>query len=169
MQDLLQPSTARHRHRQPTSTLTAINRWENEGGAQPGGHAQLTILIDVTVRVIQPAMLRDTSLIRAAALDARQDDIMAAESSDGRAPTHTVRRFEWLMFALGATLALSGLIIWAAIAGIHGGTVIAAVAYTVLMLVGASPVLIAGLMRGKEQRAARAKAKGERHVVRVKW
>ena len=56
---------------------------------------------------------------------------------------------------MGAILAVAGIAAWIAVQGVSAGVVLAGVA---LLLAGAAPVMAAGVMRGREERAARKDA-----------
>ncbi|HMN39677.1 MAG TPA: hypothetical protein PKE29_02455 [Phycisphaerales bacterium] len=134
--------------REPPSTLVSTGRWENEGGARPDA---------ASVAGMAPGLASDAS-----ALDSRQDAVMAVISSDGRPPTHRQRTFDWRMLAIGAGLVIVGFSVWIAVKGVSVFAVVTGMSIGVLLLVGASPVLAAGVLRGKEERAARTIVRLER-------
>jgi hypothetical protein len=130
-----------------------VGQWENEGGAR---------LVPVPATLIAPAVVMDSLVVHA-----RQDEVMAVTSTDGRPPTHRRRVFEWRMFALGAGLIIVGCSIWVAVRGVSFFAVVAGLTMGVLLLVGASPVLGAGMLRGKEERAARQAVRLDRQGRRA--
>jgi hypothetical protein len=77
-------------------------------------------------------------------LDARQDQLMTNTSSDGRPPPRWLRLTEWRWSAVAAILILAGITTWVAFNGVALATALATLAFAVLLLVGASPVLAAG-------------------------
>ncbi len=87
-------------------------------------------------------------------LDQSQEDVMAARSSDGRPPPSKLMRKEWRWFGIGGVLVFFALMTWMVVSRASTGSVVAGVAYVVLLLAAASPVLGAGLLRGGEERAA---------------
>lgn len=87
---------------------------------------------------------------------------MTMISTDGRPPSRWQRMSEWRWLGMGAILLVAGVATWMAIKGVSWGAVGVGAALGVLLLVSASPVLGAGLMRGKEERDARKIARSER-------
>lgn len=87
---------------------------------------------------------------------------MTLASSDGRPPTKPQRMLEWRWFGVGAAVIIAGIATWIVIAGVNWGAIVVGLTLGVLLLVGASPVLAAGLLRGREERAARTTARLER-------
>ena len=146
--------------RTPRAELSAAGRWENEGGARPNPAPATTVVVSSPAE--QPAPTAAASI----ALDARQDKIMEIVSSDGRPPSHPRRVLEWRWVGLGAVVLTVGIVAWMLIAGVSLGAIGASLAIGVLLLVGASPVLAAGLLRGKEERTARRIARRERRQSR---
>lgn len=128
----------------------SVGRWENEGGAGRRGARPLW-------RRVFPRL----------SLDDRQDQLMGAASSEGRPPAKWLRAVEWRWFGLGAVIVVVAFGAWVVLAEVSAGTVVPAVGYAMLMLCAASPVLVAGLMRGGEERAARRVAVAERATVRT--
>ncbi len=146
--------------RAPTAEVIALGRWENEGGANPP--LALASLIVASSEPQQGTLSPAVS----AALDARQDRIMKIVSTDGRPPSAAQRMLEWRWVGLGAVLVSIALAAWLIFGRVTLSGVGAGLAIGVLMLVGASPVLAAGLLRGKEERAARRIARMERRQGR---
>lgn len=99
--------------------------------------------------------------VREETTDEAQDEVMAATSEDGRPPSHGLRRREWGWFAVVASLAAVSLGAWALVSRMEWSTMWAALALGVGFLVLASPVIIAGRMRAREQRAAHETATHE--------
>ncbi len=93
-------------------------------------------------------------------LDKRQQEVMARLSTDGRPPGHWLRTVEWRWLAILAGVLVVGVAAWSVWA-LNTWTILAGLALVVLMLVAASPVWGAGLLRGQEERIARKKAKAE--------
>lgn len=137
--------------------LAAAGRWENEGGARPETSPVTTPLASSGAHVETPTHGTGS------ALDARQDELMTIASSDGRPPPRRLRMIEWRWFGVGAVLVIAGLATWIVIKGVSLGAVVAGLALGVLLLVAASPVWGAALLRGREERAARKTAQIERH------
>ena len=96
------------------------------------------------------------------ALDDRQEVLMTKVSTDGRPPTRAHRLLDWRIASAVAGIFMIGVVIWLAIRGVSLGTVMAGAAFAAILLVGALPVVGAGLMRGREERAARRVAIAER-------
>ena len=98
----------------------------------------------------------------AIAVDARQDELMAVESVEGRPPSHWLRRVEWRWMTIGLPVLVLGAVIWALIRGVSAGTVVGfGIAVALLMLVGGWPVWTAGLLRMEEETTARDEAIAE--------
>jgi hypothetical protein len=148
-----EPGMARRTSR---ADLSARGRWENEGGARPETSPATTAVVAARVDVEPPA---ESASI---ALDTRQDELMTLASSDGRPPTRPQRVLEWQWVGLGAILIIAVIATWIVIKGVSWTAVGVGLALGVLLLVGASPVLAAGLLRGQEERAARKSARLER-------
>jgi amino acid transporter len=89
---------------------------------------------------------------------------MTVTSADGRPPSRWQRLAEWRWLGIGAALILAAIVTWIAIRGVSAVSVAAGIGLIVLLLVGASPVLGAGLLRGTEERAARRNARLERRA-----
>lgn len=136
------------------SRSDAAARWENEGGATVSAPAAPPVVGH------QPGW--DLSTPRQnVALDARQDDLMAIASPDGHPPTHRLRRLEWWWLAIGvAVVGVIGLG-WAALRGVDSATVIGGSGLLFVLLAAASPVWGAALLRGREERLARRRARAE--------
>jgi hypothetical protein len=124
-----------------------VGRWENEGGAGRRGRPLW--------RRVFPRL----------SLDDRQDQLMGAASSEGSPPAKWLRVVEWRWFGIGAAAVVVAFGGWVVLAEVGAGTIVPAVGYAMLMLCAASPVLVAGLMRGGEERAARRVAVAERATV----
>lgn len=136
--------------------LTARGRWENEGGAGP------EVPVAETAVAVVPAEQEVPAAAVPSAVDVRQDKIMTLTSSDGRPPSRWQRMTGWRWLGVGAILLVAGVATWMAVKGVSLGAVAVGAALGVLLLVSASPVLWAGLMRGQEQRTARKIARSER-------
>jgi hypothetical protein len=93
-------------------------------------------------------------------LDAKQDELMIATSSDGRPPSHGNRRVGWRRLGGGVAIALPCIVAWAMLTRQSAALIFAPLALLVVVcfLLAANPVLWAGVMRGKEERAARRAA-----------
>ncbi len=113
---------------------------------------------------LAPVRVQDTSVAErtSAAQDKCQEEVMAITSTDGRPPPTRQRKLEWRWFGVGALVVIAGIICWIVFNGISLAVVITAIVLAVLLLASASPVLAAGLLRGKEQRTARRIVRGER-------
>jgi hypothetical protein len=117
-----------------------VDRWETDGGALLARGALRRPIVELSL---------------AEATDLRQDAIMTASSVDGRPPNHSHRRIEWRLIAAACVLVAGGVGVTLALGGVTPGVAGFGVVYAVLLLlVGAGPVLAAGLLRGREQRAA---------------
>ena len=103
------------------------------------------------VRVEEPARAPTTS----SALDARQDNVMAVVSIDGRPPSRPQRILEWRWVGIGGGLLIAAIAGWMLIKGVSLIAAVAGLAIGVLLLVGAIPVLAAAHLRVREERAAR--------------
>ncbi len=92
-------------------------------------------------------------------LDARQVEVMAETSVDGRPPDRESRRSGWRWFLLVAPLVLIALVAGVAWGvgpkAFNGRNVLMAIGVIALMAAAAAPVWGAGLLRGQEERAAR--------------
>lgn len=106
---------------------------------------------------LAPVRVEETPLPEGASTtqDNRQDTVMAILSTDGRPPSVRQRLSEWRWFGIGAIVILAGIVCWIVIQGVSLGVVVVALVLGVLLLVSATPVLAAGLLRGKEERVAR--------------
>lgn len=118
----------------------------------PGGIATLPAPAD------EPPLTPNQS----AALDTRQDTLMTDNSADGRPPARRVRRFGWTFLAIAAASIILAAVAWAITHKISTG---AAVGFSVLVVsmivLGAAPVLGAGLLRGREGRTANKQARAQ--------
>lgn len=90
------------------------------------------------------------------------DEIMAAESPDGRPPARHDRLLAWRTAAVvGPALAVL-LVLWLFVQGTHGHDILwLCVAFLLVAPLSAWPVLAAGMWRGKEERAALREAHAE--------
>jgi hypothetical protein len=98
------------------------------------------------------------------AVDARQDELMTVESSDGRPPPKRLRMAEWSWFVIGAVVIVVATTIWIVARGISLEAVLAGIV-GVAIVVGVNPAVWAGLKRGREERAARKQAQVEQKVL----
>ncbi len=87
---------------------------------------------------------------------------MTKDSADGRPPTHGTRLFGWKLLAIiFGSIAIAG-VVWAVTQRTGIGVIVGFVALVVAMIVlGAAPVLGAGLLRGKEERTANKQARNQ--------
>lgn len=96
------------------------------------------------------------------AVDARQDELMAIESSEGRPPSHGQRMsgWKWLAILIPVLVVGSG-----AVAMVNGATASDLLKYGIvfalLLLIGGLPRWAASLSRGKEEATARREAVAE--------
>ncbi len=91
-------------------------------------------------------------------VDAREEELMGAESPDGIPPDHWLRRTEWKWFRYMMLALAVGAVVWIAAVGVSGETVLMAAALLVIMVFAAAPVWGSAILRAQEGRAARAKA-----------
>jgi hypothetical protein len=98
------------------------------------------------------------------AIDARQDQIMTVESSDGRPPPKRLRIAEWSWFVVGTVVIVVATTIWIVARGVSLEAILAGVV-GVAIVVGVNPAVWAGLKRGREERAARTQAQIEHKVI----
>jgi hypothetical protein len=92
-------------------------------------------------------------------VDDLQDELMAGRSPDGRPPRHDLRIAEWKWLFLGIGTILVAALMWAVMSGMATVWIVIFAITLVLMLgIGISPVLYAGLLRGGEEREARKTA-----------
>lgn len=140
--------------------LAAKGRWENEGGAS----VPVPAAVATTTVAAEAIHAQATSN----ALDARQVELMTMTSSDGRPPARWQRVLEWRWFGVGTMVLIFSTAIWMVITGVSGGAIAAGVAFGVLLLVGAIPVLGAGVLRGQEERSAHKRARTERQESRAR-
>lgn len=136
------------------------SRWEDEGGAGPRGAS------DRVPEVPKPVAPVAASDAVTKALDARQDELMTKASTDGRPPTHSTRMREWRWLAVGAVILVLGAGAFVLITGADRHSVVAGVIAAGVMLAAAAPVLAPGVLRGREERAAKRAADKERIEVR---
>lgn len=132
----------------------------NEGTHMPQGaplHASSALTALEAGRVTEKRPQDATSK----ALDDRGDELMSLASSEGRPPTRWLRMMEWRWFGIGMLLITAITVTWLAIQGVSLGTVAAGLVFALVLLAAASPVLGAGLLRGREERAARKAARVE--------
>ncbi len=130
-------------------------RWENEGGATPADRS------DQPLQALPPIDVPAPTQAAAVELDELQDEIMTAGSSDGRPPTHKQRSIEWRWLGIGAIVVVVVAVVLVAIKGVGVGAIVLGILLGGLLLAAGSPVWIAGLMRGREERAARRVARHE--------
>lgn len=98
----------------------------------------------------------------AAAVDARQDEIMGSESAEGRPPTHAQRMSGWRWFAILIPTILIGAGVIALMRGVSMmGVAQFGVVFALLLLIGGLPRWAASMSRGKEEAAARREAFAE--------
>ena len=107
---------------------------------------------------LQTGQSETSPLPHESTLAERQDDVMATISDDGRPPAKGTRRREWTWFVGLALVAAVIMVIWGIAAGVQLATAWAAIALGVGFLVFASPVIIVGRMRAKEEAIARGAA-----------
>ncbi len=99
------------------------------------------------------------SVSESAWVDDRQDELMKKESPEGRPPKHeaSVRGWRRLLIGLSALVIIA--VVWSLLRGVQTHDVIGfAVATGLVLILGAWPVLTAGLLRGKEETKARHEA-----------
>ena len=87
---------------------------------------------------------------------------MAITSSDGRPPSRRRRMLEWRWFLVAGVAITAGAVIALAVTGVGPRAIVAGIAFALALLIGASPVLAAGLLRGKEERKVGEHARFER-------
>jgi hypothetical protein len=98
----------------------------------------------------------------AAAVDARQDEIMESESAEGRPPTHAQRMSGWRWLAILIPTILLGAGVIALMRGVSVmGIAQFGVVLALLLLIGGLPRWAASMSRGKEEAAARKEAVAE--------
>jgi hypothetical protein len=103
---------------------------------------------------------RKTIFNTEAEIDDLQDDLMAASSDDGRPVAKAVRAREWMWFAIGAVGVSVVSVVWALATGASWGAVFVAVLLGSFFIAFASPAVVVGLLRAKEERAAKVGAEG---------
>lgn len=174
---MAEPTSPTTKKAGPVAVAPAEARWENEGGAPPvpppastdsdsnppRTEARIEPDAPVPEITVVPSPVPSPGL--AAELDDRQDDLMAVASADGRPPAHQLRVVEWRWVITGLLIFVAALIAWGVLASVDAGIVIPGVVFGIILLGSASPVWISGLIRAREQRAARRSAKSERTVV----
>jgi hypothetical protein len=120
---------------------------------------QSAVATPLETTAMHPSTPRSPTPRETLALDARQDKLMSKESVDGAPPSHALRRHEWRWLGIAIAALLMGAAAWALIRGVSAGAVIGfGLVSAILLLVAGAPVLGAGLLRGKEERTAKAKA-----------
>ncbi len=132
----------------------ATQEWENEGGA--AGPA-----CGVPEVVENRIAFRSHATPTAAAMEAKQDEIMTVLSSDGPSPSRRWRLSGWHWLAIGVPVfLLVGGFVWAASdAGI--AVAVAGLVIVTVMVGAAVPVWGAGLFRGSEEREAKIEAEAK--------
>ena len=114
------------------------------------------------VHAEQPATLDASQM---AAIDERQDELMARQSADSRSPSHLQRSRGWQMLAVGFALVVGLIIIVAMIYGVPGATAIRyALVLLALLSIGGMPIWVLVNWRGLEERDARRQALQEQVV-----
>lgn len=135
----------------------AEKRWENEGGAMAtsaDAAARPTSELSANAGRVQREITRG--------LDDRQDALMAVTSSDGRPPSRRERIVGWHRLGVGAAIAVAGIASWIVVQRVSPMTVAVGLAFGLMLVAAASPVWVAALLRGREERAAREVACSER-------
>jgi len=146
----------------PGAAAVTGQRLESEGGATPDQSGSTAKRSPVVPPPSPEQLVIENAQTKAgtSVLDARQEEIMAANSSDGRPPSRWVRMLEWRWFTVSAVGAIALMVTWMIIDGFSSQAVLQGLPYGVLLLLlGASPVFVSGLMRAKEQRESRALAR----------
>ncbi len=105
---------------------------------------------------------RDLTAREVTTVDARQDELLAVESVEGRPMTNRLRRMEWRLVAIVlpmlAAAAVVGALVWRVSLGAMVGFGLLGAA---LLVLGGWPVLMAGILRERERKAARVEAVAE--------
>lgn len=144
----------------PTST-SSMNRaatpnWEREGEVTPSEsstHDPVAAAQLVKSDSVAPAQIES--------VDALQDKLMIAKSSEGASPSRRWRLSGWHWLAVVVPLiAAIGGVVWVALA-VGIGTALAGMVLLAVMVGAAVPVWGAGLFRGTEEREAKVEAKAE--------
>lgn len=137
----------------------ATQNWENEGGSPRDGtpahdHAQ-----EVRRNTIDEPTSNLNSLV-----DSLQDELMSAKSSDGGPPSRGWRLTGWhWLVVLVPLLAIVCGVVWTSLAmGVW--TALAGLVLLAVMGLAAAPVWGAGLLRGREERAARRQSRARLRV-----
>lgn len=133
--------------------------WENEGG-----NTQRNVPQQRPAVLEHRAPINDATEQETAAVDAVQDEVMAASSSEGHPPPRAWRLAGWHWLAIVVPLlAVLGGLVWVALAVGFAAAALALVLLAV-MVGAAAPVWGAGLLRGREERAARIEASAQLQV-----
>ncbi len=141
---------------EPTLSTTPPIR-ESAGLAAPT--AESTDAAFAGVREVTERPLTSTE---SAAVDVRQDELMAAASVSGRPPVHRVRKAGWGVLAIAAPVLVLFAAGWALLRGMSVITVIGfGLTVLLVLLMGGWPVWSTSLLRGREERAARKQAVSE--------
>lgn len=115
------------------------------------------------VRLQQPAEPALTER-EATEVDARQDELMASESADGRPPSHQQRTTGWRWVAFGFPVVLIGAVTWALVRDVSVAAVFGfGTLFFLLLLLAGWPVWSASRLRGQEEAVARKEAIDELH------
>ena len=95
-------------------------------------------------------------------VDRAQEEVMTAISPDGRPPERELRTLEWKWVLIAGAVLLACTVVAVTVSSIAWPTVLFA-GVIVLVLIGAAiPTWGAGLLRGGEERQARASALGQK-------
>ena len=107
--------------------------------------------------------------IESAKVDVRQDELMKEESPEGRPPTRAAREFGWQRLLYGGSALIVIAVVWSLLRGVTAHDVIGfAVAVVLVLVLGAWPVMTAGLLRGKEEAKARKESIVELHAGKLR-
>lgn len=102
------------------------------------------------------------------AVDARQDELMAIDSSEGRPPSHAQRMSGWRWLAILVPVLVLGTGAVAMLNGASASDLLRyGIVFALLLLLGGLPRWAAGLSRGKEEATARREAVAQIHPGRA--
>jgi len=134
---------------QPAINPTGINQ-------ERSGPADLTRgVVVVEVVKIEPPEANQVPPGESPAVDARQTEIMAVESVDGRPMPRTFRTLEWRFVVIGLVVVGAIGFTWAVLRGVDAMVIIGfTLAFIALLGLGGWPVWTAGMLRGKEEAVA---------------
>lgn len=123
---------------------------------------------DAAFQGVHPEKEKALDASQMAAVDERQDELMAQQSADSQSPSHLQRSLGWQMLAVGFALVVGLIIIVAMLYGVPGATAIRyALVLLALLSIGGMPIWVLVNWRSVEERDARRQAVHEQVVHQI--